>query len=205
MKDNQMMKINLPEPVTKGPVSVEETLLRRRSVREYLPGTLSLSEISQLLWSAYGITSEDGFRTAPSAGGLFPLRIYLASANIEGLAAGLYKYNSGEHALELKKEGPVIDQITAATFFQDYISGAAAVLIISADYTGPNKEYGEQGPKFTWMDLGHLGQNVHLQAVALDIGTVAVAAVRPGEIEKIVGTPPEEEVLYLMPLGKTDY
>ena len=199
------MTIKLPEPDRSSLVSIEETLTKRRSVRKYQPGPLTLSETGQLLWSAYGITSDEGFRTAPSAGGLFPLRIYLASFNVEGLAEGLYRYDSRKHLLEPLKEGSFAEKLTAATFFQDYIASAAAVLIISADYTGPEQEYGAQGKKFTWMDLGHLGQNVHLQAVSLDIGTVAVAAVRPGEIEKIVETPPEEEVLYLMPLGKTCY
>lgn len=199
------MKLKLPEPRTEGSISVEETLLRRRSIREYLPESLTLSEVSQILWSAYGITSKEGFRTAPSAGGLFPLRIYLASVKVKKLGQGVYSYDASDHSLENLKSGDFSTQLTAGTFFQDYISGAAAALIISADYSGPNEKYGDQGPKFTWMDLGHLGQNVHLQAVALEIGTVAVAAVRPGEIEKVLELPEGEEVLYLMPLGKTKY
>lgn len=199
------MTIKLPEPNTASSISVEETLLKRRSVREYRPEPLSLAEISQVLWSAYGITSEEGFRTAPSAGGLFPLRIYLAAVDVKELNQGLYRYDSIAHTLEPMKTGDFSGQLTAGTFFQDYINAAAAVLIISADYTGPNEKYGDQGKKFTWMDLGHLGQNVHLQAVSLDIGTVAVAAIRSGEIEKILELPKEEEVLYLMPLGKTSY
>ena len=200
-----IMIINLPEPKTKGYLSIEEVLLKRRSVREYLPESLSLAEISQLLWSAYGITSEEGFRTAPSAGGLFPLNIYLAAVNVRELDQGLYRFDAINHSLEPMKSGEYSGQLTAGTFFQDYIASAAAVLIISADYTGPHEKYGDQGPKFTCMDLGHLGQNVHLQAVSLDIGTVAVAAVRPGEIEKILKLKEGEEVLYLMPLGKTSY
>ena len=199
------MKIKLPEPRTGSSRSVEETLLKRRSIREYLPGALSLPEVSQVLWSAYGITSDEGFRTSPSAGGLFPLRIYLAAVNVKELSQGIYSYDAGTHSLEHLKSGDFSTSLTSGTFFQDYIADAAAVLIISADYTGPNEKYGDQGPKFTWMDLGHLGQNVHLQAVALEIGTVAVAAVRPGEIEKLLEIPEGEEVLYLMPLGKTKY
>lgn len=198
------MTIMLPKPRTASSLSIEETLLKRRSVREYRAGALTLSEVSQLLWGAYGITSDEGYRTAPSAGSLFPLRVYLAAVNVQGLESGLYKYDSNAHSLELMKKGDYSENIVSATFAQDYISEAAAVLIISADYTGPNEKYGAQGKKFTWMDLGHLGQNVHLQAVSLEIGTVAVAAVRPGEIEKILGIE-SEEVLYLMPLGKTSY
>jgi len=199
------MKTELPKPEVRGTISIEEALLKRRSVREYLPDPLTLPEIGQLLWSAYGITSGEGFRTAPSAGALFPLRVYLAAVRVDGLEPGLYRYAADSHSLDLMKEGGKGDEIVAGTFFQDYISGAAAILIIAADYRGPNEKYGEQGRKFTCMDLGHLGQNVHLQAVALNIGTVAVAAVRPGAIEKILELPEDEEVLYLMPLGKTVY
>jgi len=198
------MMITLPEPKKRGTTSVEESLLKRRSIREFEPGPLAISEVGQILWSAYGITSKEGFHTAPSAGALFPLRVYLAADRVTGLDSGIYKYEPAIHSLDLIREGSSCKQLADATFSQEYIAEASATLIISADYEGPREKYGDQGQKFTWMDLGHLGQNVHLQAVSLDIGTVAVAAVRPGEIEKFLGLQ-NEEVLYLMPLGRMSY
>ena len=72
-------------------MSVEESLNERRSVRQYRPNEpLQLEEISQLLWSAQGITSDEGLRTAPSAGALFPLEIYLVAGNVRNLHVGVY-------------------------------------------------------------------------------------------------------------------
>lgn len=198
------MVISLPEPATKGNVSVEESLLKRRSIREFRRGPLEIAEAGQILWAAYGITSEEGFHTAPSAGALFPLKIYLAADQVKGLDKGIYRYEPVNHSLVSIHEGSSCRRLADSTFSQEYIAEAPATLIISADYKGPRDKYGDQGPKFTWMDLGHLGQNVHLQAVALELGTVAVAAVRPGEVEKFLGLR-DEEVLYLMPLGRTSY
>lgn len=195
------MKIKLPEPTHKGQLSIEEALLKRRSIREYRRERLTLQEIGQTLWSGYGVTSEEGFRTAPSAGALFPLRLYCYADDVKDLAQGIYQYDPQTHSIEMLQEGDFSEKLMAGTFFQDYVAEAPAVLIISADYSGPEEKYGDQGKKFTWMDLGHLGQNIHLQAVSLNLGTVAVAAVRPGEVEKILSKP-NEEVLYLMPLGK---
>jgi hypothetical protein len=95
----QLTIVELPEPRLKSDVSVEEALLERRSVREYSNEVLSLEEVPQLLWAAQGITSELRGRTAPSAGGLYPLEIYLEVGNVEGLTKGVYKYRPGVHEL----------------------------------------------------------------------------------------------------------
>jgi nitroreductase len=52
------------------------------------------------------------------------------------------------------------------------------------------------------MDLGHAAENLHLQAVTLEIGTVVIAAFRPAEAKALLDLPKQEEPLYLMPLGK---
>jgi hypothetical protein len=84
--------IKLPEPLDSGEISVEEALLERRSIRNYKDEALTLAEISQLLWAAQGITDPGGYRTAPSAGALYPLEVYVVTGNVEGLQAGIYKY-----------------------------------------------------------------------------------------------------------------
>jgi hypothetical protein len=94
-------RIILPAPVTRGTISVEEALSGRRSVREYSPDLLNLSDISQLLWASQGITGAQGFRTTPSAGALYPLEIYVAAGNVTGLPAGVYRYLPASHALEM--------------------------------------------------------------------------------------------------------
>ena len=60
--------IALPEPDLDGSATLEQTLVRRRSQREFAPDELPLDTIGQLLWAAQGITDDEGHRTAPSAG-----------------------------------------------------------------------------------------------------------------------------------------
>jgi|GEM_PF-2086104 len=89
----------LPKPHTRGKMSVEEALSRRRSVRRFDPSPLTMEQISQLFWSLQGITSPRGFRTAPSAGATFPLEVYVATAD------GLYKYiPDGHRAIIMQKK-----------------------------------------------------------------------------------------------------
>ena len=121
-KSPQLKLIKLPEPSFNSDYSVEEALLNRRSIREFSDEALSLKEVSQILWAAYGITEarshptflRGGLRTAPSAGALFPLDIYLVAGNIDGLEAGVYKYIADGHSLELHATGDIRDDLAMA-------------------------------------------------------------------------------------------
>ena len=75
--------VALPQPSFEGGLSLEEALARRRSIRDFDDTPLTLAELGQLLWAAQGITNELGFRTAPSAGALYPLEVYLLT--VEGV------------------------------------------------------------------------------------------------------------------------
>lgn len=194
--------MKLPAPVHRGSMTVEEALLRRRSIREYSDEPLTLEEIAQLLWSAYGVTSPEGYRTAPSAMTLYPLSVYVLAHRVTDLEAGLYRYEARNHTIELQLPGFFREKLFGATFNQEAVARGAAVLVITANYSRPEATFGRDGRKFTLMDIGHLGQNVHLQAVALGIGTVVIAAIRPDEVRKLLELPEEEDPLYLMPLGK---
>ena len=88
-------EVALPKPITAGTVSVEEALERRASIRNYTDQPITMQQVSQLLWAAQGITRPSwGGRTAPSAGGTYPLEVYLVVAKngVEGLTAGVYQY-----------------------------------------------------------------------------------------------------------------
>jgi hypothetical protein len=89
--------IALPAPATDGRTSVEEALQRRRSLRGFRRSELTLGEVAQILWACQGVTIGDGRRTAPSAGALYPLEIYLAAGNVRGLPAGVYRYEPRSH------------------------------------------------------------------------------------------------------------
>ena len=195
-------KMKLPEPKLEGSTSLEEVLSLRRSIREYREAEISVEQVSQLLWSAYGITSGEGYRTAPSAMALYPLEIDLVAGAVTDLPAGVYRYSPIDHSLKISKEGNLIQELAGTTFDQAFVGQGAAVVVFSAVYERTAAKFGDQGAKMAHLDLGHSAQNLHLQATALGIGTVVVGAFRPDEVSQLLGLPGNEEPLYLMPLGK---
>ncbi len=195
-------KIRLPQPNFTGNVSLETALRRRRSVRDYSNHSLTLTAISQLLWSAQGITEPvEGLRTAPSAGALYPLEIYLAVGKVEELLPGGYQYRYRDHELMELIERDVRSELSRAALGQAWIQRAPVVFVISAVYDRVTRRYGKRGIRYVHLEAGHAAQNIYLQAAALNLGTVAVGAFHDEEVKKIFRMPPEETPLYIMPLG----
>ncbi|HEY60887.1 MAG TPA: SagB/ThcOx family dehydrogenase [Anaerolineae bacterium] len=196
-------KIKLLEPEYDSNTSVEQALLERRSVRAYKDEPLTLTEVSQLLWAAQGITDpRKGFRTAPSAGALYPLEVYVVINNAEGVAKGVYKYKPHEHELVKVKDGGVRDELTVAALGQTCVGDGSMVIVFSAVYERTTQKYGDRGIRYVHMEAGHAAQNVYLQAVSLNLGTVVVGAFKDDEVRKILNMSDEEHPLYIMPVGK---
>jgi SagB-type dehydrogenase family enzyme len=191
----------LPQPLLAGSVSVEEALLDRRSVREYSDKSLTLEEASQLLWAAQGVTADWGGRTAPSAGALYPLELYLAAVRIEGLAAGVYKYVPNGHALVVVRQGDVARELADAALGQGSVRDAAAVLAFTAVYERTTARYSERGIRYVHMEAGHAAQNVLLQSSALGLGCVVVGAFDDDALREALNAPEEETPLCLIPVG----
>ncbi len=200
--DKEIEKTKLPEPVYESDISVEEALKARRSVRDYKNEPLTLSEVSQLLWAAQGITGERQFRTAPSAGALYPLEIYVLVANVKDLSPGIYKYNPSEHELLCTFKGNKGDELADAALGQDCVRTASIVIVFAGVYERVIQKYGEMGIKATHMEAGHASQNIYLQAVSLNLGTVAVAGFDEEKVKAVINMEEEEEALYMMPVGK---
>ncbi len=206
--------IELPAPRFEGTVSVEAALKGRRSIRSYAANPLTLAEVSQLLWAAYGITMtregapaflRGGLRTAPSAGARYPLDLYLAAFNVTGLPAGIYWYDSEKHRLMRVVEGDQRKAVSEAAFNQGMFQTASAAIVYSAVYERNMVKYGQRGrDRYVCMDIGHSAENVYLQAYALKIGTVAVGAFTDLWLKKACGMTRPEEPLYIMPLGKIE-
>jgi SagB-type dehydrogenase family enzyme len=194
--------LSLPKPKHDGTVSVEHALQNRRSVRRYKNESLTLSEISQLLWAAQGITTPRGFRTAPSAGALFPLELYVAAGNVSDLPAGIYKYNYREHTLAQSVSSDKRNALSQAALNQRSIASAPAVFLICAVYERVTRKYGQRGIQYAFMEIGHAAQNVCLQAVALGMGTVVIGAFRDDEVKKIAHLSEDEQATYIIAVGK---
>ncbi len=191
----------LPAPSYDGSVSLEQTLSARRSVRSFSPDSLSLEKVSQLLWAAQGISSPRGYRTAPSAGALYPLEVYTIIGNVDNLIPGIYKYIIREHALKIIEKGDHRNDICRAALNQSFIVKAPLVMLFCTVDDRVTNKYGTRGLKYIYMEIGHAAQNVCLQAVALGLGTVVIGAFSDKDIAAIVNLPENELPAYLIPIG----
>jgi SagB-type dehydrogenase family enzyme len=195
------VKIKLPAPIFYSKTSIEEAIRDRRSIRQYQDKPIPLHKLAQLLWAAQGITSKEGFRTTPSAGALYPLEIYLVSGNVEGLSVGLYHYRPVDHVLELLSETDVRADLTTAAHGQLSIKQGAANIVITAAYARSITKYGTRGKRFAHMEAGHAAQNIYLQAISLNLGTVAIGGFDEAKVKSIMHISSEENPLYILPIG----
>ncbi|MFO7558827.1 MAG: SagB/ThcOx family dehydrogenase [Desulfobacterales bacterium] len=199
--ETEPQKIKLPEPRHDGKVSVEKAIHLRRSIRSYKAEPLSLNTISQLLWSSQGKTSPRGYRTAPSAGALYPLEVYLFAFDVTGLNEGVYRYFPNEHAIALTRKGNVREELCKSSLSQSSVKNAPAVLVISAVYERTMRKYGQRGERYVHIEAGHAAQNICLQAVSEGLGSVVVGAFLDHEVNALLNSIPEARPLYVMPIG----
>ncbi len=195
-------RLKLPEPRYDGDVSVEEALLKRRSVREYATGYLTLQEVSQLLWAAQGITDPRGLRTAPSAGALYPLEVYLVVGGVENLAPGVYKYIPDGHEILRILDGDKRAELADAALGQASVREAAVDIVITAVYERTTVKYGERGVRYVHLEAGHAAQNICLEATALNLGLVTVGAFYDEQVQTVLSLPENEQPLYIIPVGR---
>jgi len=194
-------RITLPPASKQSDVSLEEALSKRQSTRSFAEEALNLNELSQLLWAAQGITHGREFRTAPSAGALYPLEVYALAGGVEGLSPGLYKYDISKHGLTRVKDGDQRQFFSEAVYQQTIIKEAPLTLIICAVYNRTTVKYGERGIRYVHMEVGHAGQNVMLQATALGLGCVGIGAFDDDFVKDFLGSK-EETPLYIIPIGR---
>ena len=208
---NNPLTYQLPAPTFEGRMTVEESILKRRSHRNFRKSSVTADQLSQILWAAYGITKPDtsriafrgGLRAAPSAGATYPLEVYVVAGNVDQVEPGVYRYVSNRHLLEQVFAGDIRKDLAEAALNQEMISDAPFSLIYSAIFERTTQRYGDRGRlRYVPMDLGHSAQNVYLQAESLGLGTCAVGAFNDEEVTGVMQLPDEEEVLYIMPVGK---
>jgi SagB-type dehydrogenase family enzyme len=194
--------IKLPKPQYESNVSIEETLLKRRSIRSYKSEPLAIAEISQLLWSAQGVTNRKGFRTAPSAGALYPLEVYIAAGNVTDLDAGIYKYYPHRHEIVNTVKGNKRSELCRAGLGQSSIKNAPAVMVFCAVFERVTGSYGKRGIQYVHMEVGHAIQNVCLQAISLGLGSVIIGAFNDYDVKEVMNFELDENPLLILPVGK---
>jgi SagB-type dehydrogenase family enzyme len=199
---NQGNTIALPPPITRGALSVEEAIARRRSRRDFSNNPLLLRDISQLCWAAQGVTeATNGLRAAPSAGALYPVELYLVVGNSD-LGQGVYRYVSASHTLSLVKKGDFRSELRDASLDQECVADAALDFVITGVFDRTTIKYGERGrERYVPMEAGHIAENVYLMAEALGLGTVSVGAFQDDRVREVISAPSECIPLYVMPIG----
>lgn len=158
-------------------MELEDTIKGRRTVRKFKDVPLSNDTINKLLWAAEGVTSEKGKRTTPSAGGLYPLDVYVISIPE--------------------------DKIRISTACrQGWISNAGVIFVIVAQYLKMEVKYGNRGVRYTLIEVGHMAQNVLLLAHSLGLGAAAVGAFKDRDISMILNLPVNNCPVLIITIGE---
>ncbi|MBN2071673.1 MAG: SagB/ThcOx family dehydrogenase [Candidatus Krumholzibacteriota bacterium] len=212
LRHKALATIDLPVPALDSGYSIEKALRERRSVRKYTSDPVTLEEVSQLLWAAYGITYtrdempdfiRGGLKTAPSAGARYPLEIYMVAGNVTGLEAGIYWYIPDGHKLIKLASGDIRSDLQESCLGQKFAGEAPASIVWSAVYERCTEKYGDRGrDRYVCMDLGHSAENVYLQCGSLGLGTCAIGAFTDESLKAVMGMTEEEVPLYVMPVGR---
>ncbi len=197
--------IYLPSPSQKGDVSLEETIVQRRSIRHFTSEPISRLQLSQILWAAQGITNTSRkHRTVPSAGATYPLEIFVACGKetVEGIDDGIYHYNIDNHSLTLHHKGDVRLELAGAALDTEFVYEAPVDIIICAVYSRTLMYYGGRGERYVHIEVGHAGQNIYLQATALGLATVAIGAFYDEPVREVLRLDKQYQPVYIMPVGK---
>ena len=197
----QTEQIRLPQARLKGDLSLEETIVKRRSQRAFSEKSVTLEQISQLLWAAQGITGKRDdldLRAAPSAGALYPMELYILTRD------GLFHYVPKGHYLDVVRKDDVRAALSAMALRQEVIRYAPMTIVISAVYPRVTVKYGGRGKMYTHIEAGHIAQNIHLQAVSLGLSSVPMGAFEDERVKDLLSLPEDQEPLYMIPVGYAD-
>ena len=187
--------INLPKPNLDGSMSLERALDARRSWRDFSRQSLTLEQIGQLAWAAQGQDAKSKYRTVPSAGATYPLELFVLTEE------GLFHYLLAKHALEKLSEQDLRSALASAAWGQEFIEAAPLTLVIAAEFPRTTRRYGQRGIRYVYMEAGHAAQNVHLQAEALGLGSVAVGAFDDASVSRVLSLPENLELVYMVVVG----
>ena len=194
-------KIELPSFRPAKAMSLDQTLKQRKSIRDFQDKPISKGQLAYLLWASTGTQRvEDGyeFRTAPSAGALYPIETYLVVNNAKGVEAGIYHYSIRSHRLEQLRLGDFRRQVTAAALGQEMCAAASVVFVWSAVFERCKWKYGQRAYRYIYLDAGHIAENLALAAVSLNRGSCEIGALYDDQMNAIVGIDGIEESVICM-------
>lgn len=203
----ELERIELEIPDHKGGKPLYEVLQHRRSERNFIKKNLPAEKLSQVLWAAQGITLANEyhqFRTAPSAGGLFPIETYCVINHAEGVTPGVYHYQVPYHTLVLLKKGNYGLNLARTALNQRMLGEAAFNLVWSAMIERSKWKYEQRAYRYIYLDAGHIAQNTALAAVSCGLGSCQIGAFFDDEVNSIIGLDGIDEfALYMTAVGET--
>ncbi len=191
--ENKIIKFDKPKKI--GQMSLEQAIASRRSRREFLPEPLTLEQIGQLAWAAQGREPDGRYRTTPSAGATYPLELFIVTAE------GLFHYLAAGHALEQLTDEDLRDELCSAAWGQEFIRAAPLTFVLAAEFNRTTGHYGKRGVRYVYMEAGHAAQNVHLQAEAMGLSSVAVGAFDDASVGKVLLLREGLEPIYMVTIG----
>jgi SagB-type dehydrogenase family enzyme len=202
-------EIRLPAPSMKSKVCVEEAIVAKKSVRQFKSAPLGIAQVSQMLWAANGNIPHDAITGAttkviPSAGGFYPLEVYLVTGTktVRGAPAGIYKYDPDKNSLQLLATGDNRKLLAYASLSQMYIADAPAVVVIAAILEKSTTKYGPRGVRYTYMEAGTADQNMYLEAQAIGLHMATVGAFVDEQVAAVLKFPANVKPLLIAPIGR---
>jgi len=198
-------KIELYHPDDICSISLFESLKKRKSVRSYSKKPISMEELSFLLWASNGLRGAEASResrTAPSAGGLYPIEVYVVINRVKGVKRGIYHYNVRRHVLEELELGNFGREVALAALDQRMCLEAAFVVIWTAVFERSRWKYKQRGYRYMYLDAGHVAENLALACIGLGMGSCQIGALYDEEVNALIGVDGvEESVLYMSSVG----
>lgn len=188
------MDIQLPDPLLKGHISLEECIYKRKSVRSFTEREIEFEKVSQILWGAQG--KKGSRRTVPSAGATYPLDIYITLKN-----KGFFHYDYEKHLIEQITDHNPSEYLAKASWNQNFIFEASLNIIICADFSRTTQRYGERGIRYVFIEVGHCAQNIHLEAVACGLDSVPIGAFDDKKVKQVLKLPENIDPIYIIPIG----
>lgn len=207
-KEDMLIDLPAPESVTVGDIGLRDAIEKRTSIRNYSRESVSLEELSFLLWCTQGVKEVIGdevtFRTVPSAGARHALETYILANNVDGLKAGVYRFLPIEHKLvEINTNSNITDKIIAACLGQGFIKSSAVTFIWTAVAYRMTYRYGQRGYRYLHLDAGHVCQNLYLSAECIGCGVCASGAFVDDDLNPLLGVDGEDEfVIFVAAAGK---
>jgi len=184
---------------------IYEILENRKSIRNFSTKPITKEQLSYLLWTTTGIRRKEynfEYRTAPSAGALYPIETYLIINNVEEISEGIYHYSIKDHVLEELKLGDFGIEISNAALGQNMCAKAPIVFVWTAIFERSKWKYEQRGYRYIYLDAGHIGHNLALSATSLNLGSCQIAALFDDEVNDLIGVDGKDEsTIYMSVVG----